>query len=67
MNPLKKKELGKIKLWRLKNDTIKKAVSDQVQKITATPKSSDDWSKDIFLVVAKFCGISEEVQRHRTA
>ena len=32
----KKKDLGKIKLWILKNDKIKKAVKDQVKEITAT-------------------------------
>ena len=38
----KKKELGEIKLWTLKNDKIRKVVKDQVKEIIATPKSFDD-------------------------
>ena len=43
----KKEELRKIKLWRSKNDKIKKTVKDQEKEITASLKTYNDRSKDI--------------------
>ena len=66
---LRKREIkqNSIKLWRLKNDKIKKAVKDQVNEITALSKSYNDWSKNIFRVVAKLCCKSKGDQRQKTS
>ena len=54
-----KKNLGKIKLWRLKEVDIKKAVKEQSKEITHTFISHDELSKGITQLAAKLCGVSK--------
>ena len=55
----KLKNPGKVKLWRLKDEKIKKMMKDGMKDAKEEPESWDDWCKYIINVAKRVCGISK--------
>ena len=55
----KLKNPGKVKLWRLKDEKIKRMMKDATKEAKKEPESYDDWCKYIMNVDIRICGISK--------
>ena len=58
----KLKNPGKVKLWRLKEEKIKRMMKDAKEE----PESWDDGSKHIMNVVKRVCGLSKGGHNQKT-
>ena len=58
----KLKNSGKVKLWRLKDEKIKRKMKDAKEE----PESWDDWSKHIMNVAKRACGLSKSGHNQET-
>ena len=62
----KLKNPGKVTLWRLKDDKIKKMMKDEMKDAKDKPESWDDWCKYIMNVAKRVCGISKGGHNQKT-
>ena len=62
----KLKNPGKVKLWRLKDEKIKRMMKDAMKDGKKEPESWDDWSKYIMNGAKRVCGISKGGHNQKT-
>ena len=62
----KSKNPGRVKLWRLIDEKIKRIMKDGVKDAKEEPESWDDWCKYIMNVAKRVCGISKGGHNQKT-
>ena len=62
----KLKNPGKVKLWRLKDEKMKRMMKDKMKDAKEEPESWDDWYKYIMNVAKRVCGISKGGHNQKT-
>ena len=62
----KLKNPGKVKLWRLKNEKMKRMMKGEMKDAKEELESWDDWCKYIMNVAKRVCGISKGVHNQKT-
>ena len=62
----KLKNPGKVKLWGLKNEKMKRMMKDEMKDAKEEPESWDDWCKYIMNVAIRVCGISKGGHNQKT-
>ena len=62
----KLKNPGKVKLWRLKDEKMKRMMKDEMKDAKEEPESWDDWSKYIMTAAKRVCGISKGGHNQKT-
>ena len=62
----KLKNPTKVKLWRLKDEKIKRMIKDGMKDAKEEPESWDDWCKYIMNVAKRVCGISKGGHNQKT-
>ena len=56
----------KVKLWKLKDEKIKRMMKDEMKDAKEEPESRDDWCKYIMNVAKRVCGISKGGHNQKT-
>ena len=62
----KLKNPEKVKLWRLKDEKMKRMMKDEMKDAKEEPESWDDWCKYIMNVAKRVCGISKGGHNQKT-
>ena len=62
----KLKNPGKVKLWRLKDEKMKRMMKDEMKDAKEEPESWEDWCKYIINVAKRVCGISKGGHNQKT-
>ena len=62
----KLKNPGKVKLWRLKDEKMKRMMKDEMKDAKEELESWDDWCKYIMNVAKRVCGISKGGHNQKT-
>ena len=56
----------KVKLWRLKDEKIKRMMKDGMKDAKEEPESWDDWCKYVMNVAERACGKSKGGRNQKT-
>ena len=48
----------RVKLWRLREDHIRKVIEEEIHEVAQNAESWDEWSEEILRVAAKRCEVS---------
>jgi len=60
-----KKTSGRVKLWRLKVEKIRKVVRQRIDEASTGCESWDDWSQNLLRAATSVCGKSRGGQRRK--
>jgi len=64
-NVTQKKTGGRVKLWRFKDEKIRKVVRQRIDEASTGCKTWNDWSHNLLRAATSVCGRSRDGQRKK--